>query len=131
MKTVVLVQTCDHDNRDLHNGYGDKTLVHALGLLEVLVARNVPILLHLRVGLERFSYPMSGFVSPLEILLLEQVLRHLHVGVIDVEDGFRAVRSADIIKGPTGVELNAKFVDNIFIMLSVLGVRSCYFLYWP
>lgn len=129
MKTVVLVQTCDHYNRDLHNGNGDKTLIHALGLLEVLVTRDIPVLLHFRVGLERFSDPMRGLVGPLEIFLLEQVLRHLHVCVVDVEDGFRVVRCADIVEGPAGVELNAKFVDDIFIMSCVLGVRSCYFLY--
>lgn len=51
--------------------------------------------------------------------------------MVDVEDGFCVIGGADVVEGAAGVELNAKFVDDIYIILGVLGVRSCYFLYWP
>lgn len=74
---------------------------------------------------------MCGLVGALEVLLLEQVVGHLHVCVVDVEDGFRVVGGGDVVEGAAGVELDAEFVDDICMILVVLGVRSCSFLYWP
>lgn len=66
-----MIQPSYHNNRDLDYGDGDEALIHAFRLLEVPVARDVSVLLHFCVGLQRFSDTVCGLVGALEVLLLE------------------------------------------------------------
>lgn len=66
-----MIQPSYHYNRDLDDGDGDEALIHALCLLEVLVAGDVSVLLHFCVGLQRFSDAVCGLVGALEVFFLK------------------------------------------------------------